>query len=131
VQQQRLDRFVRDAAVDSPIASPSRLRILDMLSEESRTTIAEWYLPAAAIARARGGSQREARGGGYDLQGDQSLAEDDGHRAPCLHHLPGRRELARRLIDPEGDDGVAVLVSGIQQPSRWVETEVAGRFALS
>src|SRR6266516_3835784 len=47
-----------------------------------------------------------------------SSAEDDADRAAALDHLPGRHQPATRLIHPEGDDRVAVLVGRVEEATR-------------
>src|SRR4249919_374593 len=46
-------------------------------------------------------------------------------------HLTGRRQAAGRRIDAEADDGVGVLISGIQERAGRVDGEVARRLAAS
>jgi hypothetical protein len=45
--------------------------------------------------------------------------------------VPGRRQLAGVLIDPEGHHRVAVLVGNQKQMPRWIDGEKAGASALA
>src|SRR5579883_467881 len=52
-------------------------------------------------------------------------AKLDTDRGWCVGHTPRCRELARLLIDAEGNDSVRVLVGGEQECPRRVNVEAA------
>src|SRR5207253_9104375 len=57
-------------------------------------------------------------------------SEDDGHRAPGLHDLVGRGQLAADLIHAKCDDGVAVLIRRVEKSPGRVNREEPGRLTL-
>ena len=57
--------------------------------------------------------------------------EDDANRAPGFHHMAGRSQLARRLVDTERDYGVTVLIGGVKESSERIEREETRPCALA
>src|SRR4051794_26306267 len=56
--------------------------------------------------------------------------EDDAGWAAGFHDAAGWRELAGRLIDPEGDDVVALEVCGVERPTPLSRSHTARRGLL-
>src|SRR4051812_4145035 len=56
--------------------------------------------------------------------------KEDADRAADRRDVAGGLEVAGLVVDPEVDDGVAVLVGGVEEGAARVDREVAGRLAL-
>src|SRR5947208_13284908 len=56
--------------------------------------------------------------------------ENDAGGAAGFDHLAARRKLASFLIDPEGDDAVALQVGCVEQVADRIEREKARRVTL-
>src|SRR5205823_7682629 len=55
----------------------------------------------------------------------EHAAEGKAHGHWCPGDRTSRLELARVLVDAEGDDRVGVLIADQHQPARWVDVEPA------
>src|SRR5213080_2761135 len=64
------------------------------------------------------------------LRKARRLTERDARRAPRPHDLARGLQPARRRIDAEGDDRVAVLVRGVEERPGRIEGEEARHLAL-
>ncbi len=51
--------------------------------------------------------------------------EHDRHRRDRADHVPGRDKSPRGLVDPELDDGVSLLVGGVEPSTAWIDGKVA------